>query len=244
LPGSYEQAILRSNPIGYWRFSGVDQSKCINEVSLEYDIAEHIGSMAFDVPGPDLGEGRPNNALKTGRPLDNDMIIDEKRSRGLHGEGFSMLFWLRFENYGGQSIIKYVSLEGQDNRFVRSLLLEPTGELTFNMFYGPVVYSGEAFNKTFFSIKSKRTIQTGQWVHVAVSKTRVHATLYIDGQIEGEADFGDNKNDTVSSWYLCTRINQTDYPTIDGAIDELAVYDRALSSDEIRRLRSSALLRR
>jgi hypothetical protein len=77
---------------------------------------------------------------------------------------------------------------------------------------------------------------------LAVTKSRNHAALFIDGRLEAKASERIEQFDDIGlSWYLCTRANieptdETDAPPINGVIDELAIYNRALSADQIRQL--------
>ncbi|HEY8452761.1 MAG: LamG-like jellyroll fold domain-containing protein [Micromonosporaceae bacterium] len=80
-------------------------------------------------------------------------------------------------------------------------------------------------------------LPTGQWTHIAITKTGTTATLYVNGE-----PVGTNPNMTLSPADLGATtqnwIGRSQYPDplFNGAIDEFHIYDRGLTQAEIRSL--------
>lgn len=87
-------------------------------------------------------------------------------------------------------------------------------------------------------IKAQTEVPTLKWVHVAVVVGPVGGTLYFDGEPVGTnpsitlrpADLGRTPNNYIG------RSQFSDDPYLDANIDEFRIYDRALSSEEVKTL--------
>jgi hypothetical protein len=88
------------------------------------------------------------------------------------------------------------------------------------------------------NLKATAAVPTLRWTHVALVLGAGGATLYFDGEAVGTnpaialrpADLGPTLNNYIG------RSQFSDDPFLDGDIDEFRVYDRALSSEEIKAL--------
>lgn len=76
------------------------------------------------------------------------------------------------------------------------------------------------------------TIPTGEWTHIAATYNGVDASLYVNGVVVGTAT---NGTPIAASPRPFTVAAQADLPTLQfpGKLDEILVYDRELSSQEI-----------
>jgi len=243
MPSPYELAVRQSRPTGYWRFGSDNRKMCVNSIDSVRHVAKYVGSIDCDNHGPGLGDAKPNDAMKLdGRP-NNYMLIENITSRRPQNGGSSLVLWLRADEVRDQSIITNETAEGQAEWFSRYLYMEKTGRFAFIVFSDyDEIYEGETVETSL--IRSKQMAQKGRWYHLAITLSRKHVCLFIDGRLEAEAfDPIEQFGDIGLSWYLCTRANisptdEDDAPPIKGAIDELAIYDRALSAEEIKRLYS------
>src|SRR5205823_3656938 len=80
-------------------------------------------------------------------------------------------------------------------------------------------------------------LATGRWYHVAATNIGTYGRLYLDGELVAEGDL--SINTIVAEPY--TSIFMGTIPTVigdirklQGSVDEVTVYDRALSHSEIR----------
>lgn len=110
-------------------------------------------------------------------------------------------------------------------------------------------YNGKAhrgkleFETSCGAIESVRVLNNNQWRHVAAAYDGQNIFLYIDGTGVGHPakNPGPLKK---STWDLCIGNSVVDYGTgefltFDGLIDEVRIYNRALSADEIKALASA-----
>ncbi len=84
------------------------------------------------------------------------------------------------------------------------------------------------------SLISGPSLVPGQWYHVAVTNVGNSVTLYVDGVVVANGSF--NINTPSGTSFYAGRIPGSlgDTRRLVGEIDEISVYDRALSGDEIR----------
>lgn len=85
--------------------------------------------------------------------------------------------------------------------------------------------------------ESTRRVTPHQWTHVAVSYDGARLVFYIDGQGESvNAQFGFNLGSVLDEPLLLGADDTREGDYFDGLMDELRLYNRALSADEIRGL--------
>ena len=110
-------------------------------------------------------------------------------------------------------------------------------------------YNGKAprgkpqFETGLGEVGSDRVLNDARWHHVAATYDGVHIRCYVDGVFQGHQvkNPGPLKK---STWDLCIGNSVVDYGTgeflaFDGLIDEVRIYNRALSPDEIKTLASA-----
>jgi hypothetical protein len=81
---------------------------------------------------------------------------------------------------------------------------------------------------------SDETIDLFTWTHIAINYSSETFTLFIDGSANGTftiTNLEDDNNNLLKIGYVSTPNFATNYA--DGSIDEVMIYNRALSSDEI-----------
>ncbi|MEW1838322.1 LamG-like jellyroll fold domain-containing protein [Nonomuraea angiospora] len=86
-------------------------------------------------------------------------------------------------------------------------------------------------------IQSEKLAKIGQWTHLAVQYDQAahKVRLYVDGELAGERDYTANWNARGAFQVGTGRILGT-LEKLDGAVDDLRVYQRALTAQEIRAL--------
>ena len=82
-------------------------------------------------------------------------------------------------------------------------------------------------------------VRDGHWHHLAATKQGTAAALYIDGEVVHSSATGAGSTPATSPWHIMR--NGTNVAFSEGEADEVALYSRALSADEIRRHRDLAL---
>ena len=80
----------------------------------------------------------------------------------------------------------------------------------------------------------KKKIATGEWRHVAVTRDQEALRVYVDGKMEGELVFkGDPSHNKEPITIL--------FGAAKGAIDDLALFDRGLTADEVKFIMTKGL---
>ena len=79
-------------------------------------------------------------------------------------------------------------------------------------------------------------VPLGRWSHVAVTRNGSTMMLYIDGEVKAMGSTYAPGDFVAFGTMQIGRVNGSPHRDFDGAIDDLRVYDRALSAAEIRRL--------
>jgi hypothetical protein len=76
-------------------------------------------------------------------------------------------------------------------------------------------------------------VRDGEWHHIAATKSGAAAALYIDGDVVHSSATGAGSTPATSPWHVMR--NGTNAAFSEGEADEVALYARALSAEEIRR---------
>ena len=87
---------------------------------------------------------------------------------------------------------------------------------------------------------SSGSINTGSWVHVAFSREQATGSYgnfytYINGAKDAGPIYRNVKKDTGALLYMGKAITSADY-YLNGALDDLRIYDRILSNAEVKAL--------
>jgi len=94
---------------------------------------------------------------------------------------------------------------------------------------GKLVFMGVAGNDWVPELISASAVPTEEWVHVAFTSSATESKLYINGEVENTGD-----NQYVGTYNTTLYIGAVDGEEgLDGIIDEVALYDRTLSTTEI-----------
>ncbi|MCZ7638643.1 MAG: LamG domain-containing protein [Verrucomicrobia bacterium] len=97
-------------------------------------------------------------------------------------------------------------------------------------------YNGNALGQV---LVGRTIVRPGTWNHVVLVREGQKVQVYLNGQLDfaGEVDV----SPAAASEELFLGGRNDNFANFSGRIDEAAVYDRALSPEEIRRLHATAL---
>ena len=182
---------------------------------------------SLDADGDGILDDFDTNSAKFGSPRDmsgkfqlyfdgrNDYVEDSSLLSGL--SELSLMGWIKIDPSGTGNQLLF----GQDNFYFRLLsnkrLYVSTG------------------NKTLISTTS---IPTGQWVHLAAtySDTTNNFRILINGKENTSRTVNGALSTDTSPFYLGRRANSSSPWFYNGFIDEVRVFDKALSDDEIQKM--------
>ncbi len=232
IPPSYVAAVKKAAPIAYWRFERDAWPSIPNEMGSRFGchvkgalgVANYRGNQAVEFGVTDKG----------GVILCNDQFEDEIKS------SYSIELWIKPSHYHVGAVLSLISdPETPTGVIQHGLLLElgGTGLIPTSTFHpGRVrfLHRSPASNATGrgTSCYSVDAYTLRKWQHMVAVKDASHMRLYINGSLAAETE--DATELPPGMRLLLGRL----YPTRSvrpfiGQVDELAVYNRALTPKEI-----------
>jgi hypothetical protein len=202
-------------PVAHWKFDEI-------EGAIAQDSA---GVHDANVNGAAWTSGKVNNALS----FDGiDDYVDCGNSDLLSPEVFTLAFWMLSEGYLSN---RYIILgKAADLEYSReyTVTIENSGKLAF--------YFGEDINNR-VEVSSRFAIPTGQWLHVVLIRDGSKASIYLNGRLDTSASYSfqpTNMGCNLRIGSVGSSGGQGRY--FKGKIDDLRIYDRPLTEEEIERL--------
>jgi hypothetical protein len=226
----YVREITNSLPVAYWRFEGEDGGRVRNQVADRFH-----GRLKGQVRwiGP---EG--NRAIELGvTPEPGSMIVDESWDDVLDGD-FSLEAWIKPSHHHLGSIMGFIGeFDWLDRRNKHGVLLEVNGTSQPSDIHQPrqirFLHRSQLGVIGGVSCYSNTPYEPRRWQHVVAVRQGTKLQLYLDGKLVQE---GEDPSPTPLGLQLV--IGQLYTETVErffiGQLDEVAIYDRALPSDEVR----------
>lgn len=211
--GSPPAPDLSEGLVGHWTFDNVDMNwSAVNE-ALDRSGNGNDGNVTnFGQEGVTSG--------KIGQALDFDgsddyISIDDTVFGDRNGRSFS--FWVN------TSLSQNGAVFGTNGGGSFDIAVMATGQVRFH----PV---SSNYANTPTSVVTANT-----WHHVAVVLTSNTTDIYVDGVVQSLSDVGSPDTSTLN---LSTegKIGQSIWRTYDGKLDDVRIYDRALSTSEVMQL--------
>ena len=215
---------LKDGLVGYWSFDGPDMAG-----NTAYDRSGQ-GNTGTLTNGPERTIGRIGQALNFSRS--NTRYVDVGTNMDLLGE-MSAFAWVNFEQ---QCSTAPQVVIGHSSNFLGSPRIQQ-----FGLFCGGD--DGSEFHVswgTTIRLTGNIVPGTGRWYHVGFTRSgssgNWDVALYIDGLLDNSTNVSANPTDTANAtWIGATDANTNNWP-LSGIIDEVRVYNRPLSADEVKRL--------
>ncbi|MEM6257589.1 MAG: LamG-like jellyroll fold domain-containing protein [Planctomycetota bacterium] len=243
-PNPYVTAVLDAAPVAYWRFEDDAGGVVVNEIDPgRYDL-RLVG--AARVRASDLN-GRAARFDSANKPFGHFMM-DGSLGTVSDADVFTFECWFRAEEVLQGTLLSLYEPDPSEIKHIVNVELQQG--VGFNPKDGsdwrpqsvravhcdPPNIDGSAGTNVF----SEVPYRVGAWHHVVVVKSQDRLQVFLDGQLVGDtpADPGIADNARLSIGLTQKKENlglplQELARPMDGWIDEVAVYDRALSTGEI-----------
>lgn len=220
--GPYAQAVLASRPYAYWRLEEMDGTQ-LRDSTHNNRPASVSGGICHFVPGAE-----PIPGFTTVKPLVPNGFSGNEINRAFHLVEGRVTADL---NVGGTFSVELWFWNGLSNDFrgVTAELLrlgqEQVGISGTNQTRGALFYSNEVNQ-----FESASAISFRRWHHLVWVSDRNDRRLFLNGQLIGQTE-SPQRSPSTSRKLI---IGGVDFP-LEGKIDEIAVYPRALAQSEIAR---------
>ena len=211
-----DSALLTDNLISYWKFdnNAVDSSGENGDLTLQN--------------GAGFGSGLLGQALL----LDSDLSQYAQRSGNdsiynFGASDFTLQVWVNFNTFGREQVLME-KFQGQTG---------PAWTLTYYPYYGDDRFH---FYTTYEAVRiysDAVKMLAGEWQQVIMRRTDLSFELFFNDLIIGSLTYPDALQDTSLPLLLGMR-NSADGRNffLDGMLDEVAIWNRALTNDEIKML--------
>jgi hypothetical protein len=238
ISGEYVEAVKHASPIIYWRFEELHDERIENEVADRFQGIV-VGSLKWSSQGN-------NQAIEFGTGLSNESLrayVESSDSLGGQiSDSYSVEVWVKPSHYHLGALASFVrNPVTQGNAGLHGALLELGGPLTTPSTIehpGRIRFlhrdppSEDANLGT--SCFSKAPYELRRWEHVVAVKDGPQMRLYVNGQQVATAE--DNTKLSTNLTLLIGQLDRhRDWRRFVGQLDELAIYNRALSDSEIRK---------
>lgn len=220
IPSAWADASsVPGNPVGHWTFDNKEGEGYVNEGS-DKNLKLTVSGEGAKVAASDL------------KPLGNSLILADKTKdfdvsveNAVNSQGvYSISMWVcnTDKNPDAKTAILQFGGEG------RTLLYQKQ-DGKFTSFVGG--------NDIDLGLDAKR----GSWEHVLITKTGdpKNVTLYINGSKVGNGGWTGNLPAGMMKLIIGEHKNASDMSRFQGKVDELCIFDKALSAEEARALYAS-----
>lgn len=240
IPDSYRDLIMESKPWGYWRFQDDSSGMLRNEVE---------GGPSFRIYG-DVGFRRHSTGNRSllfpgDRADPNTLLMLESTWSPSVKNGYAIELWFEAENFSNSTLVALLSSTDPLPHNHHSAVVEvcankqEMGNIRFLHRWPPGPSLGVNLN-------SKRIYVPCKWTHLVVQRTGDHLQLFVDGELANEINLGPDQligpNHVLLGRLVTPELGAP--PSMRrlfrGGIDEVAIYDRPLTPEEIHSRRSAA----
>jgi hypothetical protein len=234
LAASYRATVLESRPWGYWRFEAIDGGVVINEIA---------GRPALRATGPIQLAGGANRSAVFGPDDVDQYLMMDGRWAPPRNSGYAVELWFAPERISLAALAGlFVSRGGE--AYEHTFLLELTARnqesflfrrasIRFLHRWPPGFEGGDNLFSDYYV--------PYRWHHVVAQTKADRMELYVDGSPLPTLSISSDRA-TEACEFLVGRLKPLSGPnhpreirSFVGQIDEVALYDRALSVDEIGR---------
>lgn len=231
LPSPYELAVTRTRPAIYYRVNRDSPQQWYDVLSRKVVPADSLGALQL-AQGPHLGADKDAYAMQFGgddsAAVFRNLTVPKGLSRTI---GYTHMLWVRADSIRDQVILVTFGA-GLGQR-----ILTMTADGRFHHSF--LSTKGESIAP----VSSQTMAQPGTWYHLAVMRNAYDdRRLFVNGVEEGVTELTAGTpefHDTLQLGASPEGINTADIHSLRGAVSEIILYNRALKSQEIRKLYES-----
>jgi hypothetical protein len=174
--------------------------------------------------GTTVTTGYSGNARSFDGSSDYISVADTPSLDGM--DQLSLSTWVKVNSFSSQTVVPI----GKDvNSVSYRINIAPSGQLSF-----VVATSNNSWYSTGTVVDSSVSLTTGKWYHIAAIYDGSRVRIYVNGQLTGTGsqDISGNILNSDSEVHF-GKSSSANIDYFNGMLDEVRVYNRALSADEI-----------
>jgi hypothetical protein len=224
--GWYAKSVLASKPVAYWRLNEFN-GPVVHDASGHHNDAAYEDGIAFYLTGP-RSPGFSGEATVNRCPHFAGGRVDGGIKRLGNTYSVECWFWNGFPN-NARAVTGCLFSLGTDEKSSAPgdhLTIGGTNDAPGRFLF----FNGNPSNKI---LTGKTAIKERIWNHVALVREGKSVRAYLNGNVEseitGEAEFGYPRD--VERIFIGG--SSDNFANFEGKIDEVAVYNRALASEEV-----------
>ena len=205
---SYASTILADAPVAYWRLGETTGSSAADEVAGQ--AGTYVGTYALGQAGAIAGDG---NAAVNFNGLSGGVNVPDQPKLDLGNGPWTLEAWVKLDQHKN-----YNTIVGKESGAYQ-LTVQADGRVI-------LVKAGIQVSRT-----STATLQTGQWYHLAWTRSGTTDALYVNGTPDTLTGPGFSFADNASPFHI--GYEGPDGEFTDGSLDEVAIYNRALTGAQV-----------
>lgn len=245
---AYARAIRALKPIAYWPMTG-DRPTLGDSLGLNNQNLQLVG----DHPVQRMAAPQ---TLRSPQHFTDALRID--RTRGFYTAGpipaetwkdnaYSITLWMRVSEWRAQNVVALVpDLGARAGHFSSQIRMDDLGRIEHYTFFPTSENPGLEWN-LLLELPADRTTNTNQWTHVVATYGDGRSRLYIDGQLVAEQEIGLRFEAGYPTLLVggATGFGTADHRPenamgdFDGALCQLALFNHALTTDQVQALYQS-----
>ncbi len=223
-PGGLLPELRWQAPVSYYPFnqSGIDKGLAGNDLTGEPEESPPVYESVSGAPTNLLGN---SGALVTGSP----QYLKRETFNDLPTSQMTICSWIRTANPEMAYIVQQG--RGGDEHDVNTEFgfeILPTGYVSFWDYD-----SGYGYGEGSIDNHTDEKVNNGQWHHVCFVKDGIHGAYYLDGAAHGTSTADKDVTNYSTNDFVVARDDADEARYFDGDMDDLRIYARALSAEEI-----------
>jgi len=242
---AYERAILADKPLVYWRCEELSDGKVLNEANAEALHAKVLGPMQlgtglFGGAGLFNGDASVQSGLISTEPV---------LQKGVMG-AYTVEGWFKPDRIHRGTILALFTDAQEELEYPVEVNVDMQAIITeereliadkIRFRFTQLIPNAEQ-ERLVTAIDEHVAYQPNQWGHVVAVHEPGQTRLYLNGKLvqQAEYDTSDSPQNThplqlaVGNTGVGVQLNRSNFRTFSGLIDEVAVYDHALSEEQIK----------
>jgi len=227
---TYVESVKESNPLLYWRFESEENGKILNESGEGW-----AASVVRDPSEPD-SIVVTNGYVHLRPSFHPRFLAPEETFESLNDNPYTFEFWIRPDFLHHMTLVNITppgdplhALNVIEIVNLNSGLIHEPGAIRFLHRYPP----GQSIERG-VNVFDRGTTTPGQWQHVVAVRGKDSLELYCNGRPERIIECPLEDEPSPYQLYVGQLRKDDTQRQFCGALDEFAIYDRALTADEIR----------